>query len=290
MAIVGDVRGAFLSVPGSRPDLFAKAAGSGATGIILDLEDAVAPTQKADARRAVVDWIETVQSVPVVVVVRVNQSSSEWFEDDLAALAAASGASRVVMIPKLEDAAELRAADRFLDGGAGGSLTTLMGLIESARGVQRAGELALASRRLVALSLGFADLAVSLGRPTPRDTALWRSIRDRVLVAARVAGILAIDGPYLGVTVDDDFREDVAEAASLGFDAKWVIHPGQVAEVSRALQSTPEAIEWAHRIVEALDRAVARGDGVISVDGLMVDEAVALGARQLLDRVGRSDG
>jgi citrate lyase subunit beta/citryl-CoA lyase len=181
----------------------------------------------------------------------------------------------------------LELADDLLDdveARTGESVTMTMALIESARGVRSLDQITTGSRHLVGLSIGFADLAASLARPTPVDVARWRTIREHVLIAGRAENLAVIDGPHLGVAVDDDFQADVAEAVALGFDAKWVIHPGQVAEVSRAFAPSADAIARARRIVEALDEALAHGSGVVSVDDLMVDEAVAISARRLISQ------
>ena len=134
--------------------------------------------------------------------------------------------------------------------------------------------------------LGYADLAASLGRPgggAPQD---WRFAQESVLVAARAAGIQAIDGPFLGIRDDAEFRADVTHARTLGFDGKWAIHPGQLDALREAFTPTGEEIAEAREVLDALDRAAADGAGAVGAGDRMLDEALALSARRVLARAG----
>ena len=246
--------------------------------VVVDLEDAVLPAAKDEARGAVVEVLGGEWAAESVAV-RVNAIGTPWCHLDLVALAGVAG---TIVLPKVESAGDLAFADRLLDG-AGGDATRLLALIETASGLQAAGEIARASRRLDGLILGYADLAASLGRGAgePGD---WRFAQDALLVAARAAGIAAIDGPYLGIRDDDAFRAQVAHARSLGFDGKWAIHPAQVDALHEAFTPTEAEIEDARETLAALEHAAAAGAGAVAAADRMLDEALAVSARRILVR------
>ena len=162
----------------------------------------------------------------------------------------------------------------------------LLALIETAAGLAAAAEIARASERLDGLILGYADLAASLGRPgggAPQD---WRFAQESVLVAARAAGIQAIDGPHLGTRDDDAFRAGALHARTLGFDGKWAIHPAQLDALREAFTPTDDEIADAREVLAALERAAADGAGAVAAGDRMLDEALALSARRVLARAG----
>jgi citrate lyase subunit beta/citryl-CoA lyase len=279
-----------LSVPGSSErKLAGAAAGLGADEIVIDLEDAVAAPAKDDARAATVaalaGWSGGVVSV------RVNAARSPWCHLDVAALARPADVPASIVVPKVEGAGDLAFFDRLLDGVEAASgrrrPVRLQALIETAAGLERVSEIAGASQRLDALILGYADLAASLGRApgAARDLEVWRPAQEAVLVAARAHGLQAIDGPYLGVEVDESFRAAAARARELGFDGKWAIHPAQVAALNELFTPTVEEIQRAEAIVAALERAERKsGQGAVAVDGQMLDEALRAAALRILAR------
>jgi citrate lyase subunit beta/citryl-CoA lyase len=279
-----------LSVPGSSERKLAKvAAGTEADEIVIDLEDAVAVSAKEDARAATVSVLESWNGG--VVSVRVNAARSPWCHLDVAALAALADLPVSIVVPKVEGAGDLAFFDRLLDGAeaAGGRRRPLrlQALIETAVGLERLSEIAGASQRLDALILGYADLAASLGRApgTAGDVEVWRPAQEAVLVAARAHGLQAIDGPYLGVEVDDSFRAGAERARDLGFDGKWAIHPAQVEPLNELFTPTIEEIERAQAIVAALERAEREsGQGAVALDGQMLDEAIRAAAMRVLAR------
>ena len=277
-----DVRGALLSVPASRPELIDKAIASGASAVIVDLEDAVARSDKDEARRRTVEWLAAHADLELPVIVRINQVGSPWCHLDAIALAAGEGKRPGLMLPKTESAADIGFLDRLVTGVESGTASPLplLALIESAAGISDLAEIASASPRLRALTIGYADLAANLGRPT--GTRSWLFAQEAVLTAARSAGILAIDGPHLGIDLDEAFARSLADAVEGGFDAKWVLHPRQVSPASEAFAPDVAEISQARAIVAALDTASESGAGVTSVGGLMVDEAVAVAARRVL--------
>jgi citrate lyase subunit beta/citryl-CoA lyase len=279
-----------LSVPGSSERKLAKAAaGMGADEIVIDLEDAVAASVKEAARAATVAALAGWSSG--VVSVRVNAARSPWCHLDVAALVGLPDRPASIVVPKVEGAGDLAFFDRLLDGAEAASgrraPVRLQALIETAAGLERIAEIAQSSPRLDALILGYADLAASLGRApgAAHDLELWRPAQEAVLVAARAHGLQAIDGPYLGVAADEEFRAGAMRARDLGFDGKWAIHPAQVAPLTGLFTPTGEDVRRAQSIVAALDRAEhEHGQGAVTLDGQMLDEAVRAAALRTLAR------
>ena len=284
-----------LSVPGSSEKMLAKAPGLPADEIVVDLEDAVAAGVKDEARARVVAALGDDAWRDVAVSVRVNAPGTPWCHLDLAALGALASQPSAVVVPKVESAGDLAFVDRLLDGveAAAGRArpVRVQALIETAAGLARVEEIAAASARLDALILGYADLAASLGRSAAgaRDLDAWRPAQDRVLTAARAHGVQAIDGPYLGVAVDDGFTAAVARARDLGFDGKWAIHPSQLDALNEAFTPTREEVDAARAVVAAL-AAAERGTaaGAVALDGQMLDEAIRVAALRTLARAGEA--
>lgn len=260
----------YLYVPGDRPERFAKAVASGADAVILDLEDAVAPGQKAAARDHVVAYLADAAPRPQLWV-RINSGAAAGA--DLQALASCSSLSGVV-VPKAEPAA-LVAAHDALPG------ARLCALVETARALTSLAALATTVAR-VHLALGEVDLAADLGldHDSP-DAALW-ALRMPVVVAAAAAGLAAPIGPVFADLGDEEgLRRTTAELRQAGFWSRQAIHPAQIATIHECL--TPSA----HEVAEAtrlLERADAAGSGAWrDDDGRMVDEAVLRSARRTIE-------
>lgn len=260
--------------------------------IVLDLEDAVAPAAKEEGREAVLAALVDPRWSGRTVAVRVNAPRTPWCHRDLVALAGLAAQPGSIVLPKVESAGDLAFAERLLDGAeADGRERPLriQALIETAAGLGRAGEIAAASERLEALILGYADLAASLGRgrAAAADPAAWLAAQDAVLVAARANGLQAIDGPHLGVEPDDAFLAAARHARELGFDGKWAIHPSQVEPLEELFTPSPEEVDHARAVVEALARAEREGNaGAVALDGEMLDEALRASALRTLARHG----
>jgi citrate lyase subunit beta/citryl-CoA lyase len=204
--------------------------------------------------------------------------------DDLAACVANPCVGSIVL-PKSEDPAELQAlAGRLdrLESAAGREVPLgIQALIESPAGLRHAVRIAVATERMAALIIGYADLSASMGR---RLTASWQFAQDTVLLAARVAGVQAIDGPLLTVAVDEALTRACAQAEALGFDGKWVIHPAQVPTVQQAFRPSDEEVEEAQQILAVMRIASDEGRGALQWRGKMLDEALAARARRTLER------
>lgn len=275
-------RRAALVAPGSDEKKARKALAGSADEVILDLEDAVTPALKADARSLVAELVrEYGKTRPVSI--RVNGRTTDWFADDLAACAALGDALTSLVIPKVESRADLVAADSLLGAGV-----PVQALIETPAGVGAIDEI-VTGPRLTAAVIGYADLGAALGRARTVTPQQWLFVQDRVLHAARAAGIQAVDGPFLGIADDEPFREATRWVAGLGFDGKWVIHPAQIATVRDTFTPTADEAERARRVLTTLAEAAARGAGAALLDGQMLDEAVAVAARRTLSMSGAHD-
>jgi citrate lyase subunit beta/citryl-CoA lyase len=276
-------------VPATDPHRIGKALASGADEVVLDLEDAVAPADKALARRVLADYDWAGAPAVGRLSVRVNAPGTPWCHRDLEVAVGLPVDS--VVLPKVGCRADVAVAERLLDGleaeaGRTGRIG-LQALVETATGLVRLHEVVEDVDRLDSLLIGYADLAASLGRVGRVPPETWLPAQDRVLSCARSAGLDAVDGPFLGVQDDHDFRSAAARAAGLGFDAKWAIHPRQVAGLNAAFTPAQEQVLQARRIVEALAAGHAAGRGAVSLDGELVDEAMALAARRTLAKAAR---
>lgn len=274
-------RRAVLVAPGSDERKAVKALASTADEVVLDLEDAVAPARKADARDLVRRLVRESDGSRAVSV-RINALTTPWAEDDLTLCASLGAALTSIVVPKAETAQDLAHADQALSGTDIG----LQALVETPIGVQNIGDITRSVARLESVIIGYADLGAALGRSRSALPEHWLAIQDGVLVAARAAGIQAIDGPFLGIADDDAFRHSAAWTSALGFDGKWVIHPVQVDSAASAFTPTDTAVEDARRVIDALAAAEAAGSGAAQLDGQMLDEAVAVAARRVLAQVG----
>ena len=282
-------RRAILVVPAAPAAKLAKGRTLEADEIVIDLEDAVVPAAKDDAREAVVAALAEEFAAPSVAV-RVNAIGTPWCHLDLAAVAGCAREHVTVVLPKAESAYDLAFADRLLAGAEAAAGRTapvrLIAIVETPAGLQAVRELAGASERLDGLLVGYADLAASLGRPSGGEPESWRFAQDAVLVAARAAGIQAIDGPHLQIRDDEPFRAEVAHARALGFDGKWAIHPAQLGALREAFTPTEAEVAEARETLAALDAAAAEGVGAIAAGDRMLDEALAVSARRVLAQAG----
>jgi citrate lyase subunit beta/citryl-CoA lyase len=261
----------FLFVPGNRPDRFDKALATRADAVIFDLEDAVAPDDKAAARRNVGDWVDAHRELAARIVVRINDAMTPWFAADLDLLR--QGGIEAVMLPKAEDVAAIDALAGALPASA-----HVLPIVESALGLAAVDVIARAPR-VERLVFGTLDYAVDLDLSGDERGLIQPSAQ--IALASRCAGIAA---PVAGVTpaIDDDAQllADLAFARAFGFGAKLCIHPRQVDVVRRAMLPAPEEIAWARKVLAA----TATGQGAVQVDGRMVDRPVILKARAILDR------
>ncbi|MFF0449919.1 HpcH/HpaI aldolase/citrate lyase family protein [Streptomyces sp. NPDC004609] len=279
-----------LSVPGGDERKILKAWESAADEIVIDLEDAVPVPGKAAARetvRAVLDRVGP-RANGGRVAVRVNAPRTPWCHLDLLVCAGARELPDSVVVPKAEGRGDIAYVERLLDGAeaaAGrGRPLAVQALIETAAGLGRVRETAAESSRLRALVLGYADLGASLGRSADAPPEMWLAAQERVLAAGREADLAVIDGPYLGIADDEGLMHRADWARRLGFDGKWAVHPRQLDTLNAAFTPTEDETARARAVLAALDEAVHRGAGATLLDGQMLDEAVAVAARDTLAR------
>lgn len=295
-----------LVCPATNRRMVEKAVASNADLALLDLEDAVAPADKPAARFAAaaafrdLDWGGKPRAW------RVNPVSSPWCWRDLVEVVAEGrGGGDLVVLPKVEDPGDVAFADRLL-----AQLEAEFGLpapialhvqIETVRGLARCREIAAASSRIAALVFGPGDYAASLGAPLAaigqadaHDAVYpghrWGYAMHEILVAARAAGVLAIDGPVADFRDLDILRRSAAVARALGYDGKWCIHPAQVDPVNAAFTPGPEEIAAARAILAAYAEATAVGRGALLHAGVMIDAASVRMAQSLLARAGGQGG
>ena len=260
--------------------------------IIFDLEDAVIPTRKDEARRSAAATLAAGGFAAATISVRVNPPRTPWAHNDLIALAGGEHRPDTVVVPKVESSGDLAFVERLLDGVERASGCTqpvgIQALIETARGLRNVDDIVSSSARLESVVLGYADLAASIGRSRSGAALvdLWLSAQDTVLTAARAAGVQAIDGPFLAIGDTDGLRTSAARGAELGFDGKWVIHPSQLQAITDAFTPARAEIEHARAVLSALDQAADDDRGAGTLDGEMLDEAVRLAARRTLSRAG----
>jgi citrate lyase subunit beta/citryl-CoA lyase len=266
-----------------------KSRGLGADQVILDLEDAVAPEQKVLARTTAIAELARGGWDGRIVSVRVNASPTEWGGADLESLEGAGAAIDTVIVPKVESASDVTELGERLSGWPGSPRLEV--LIETAAGLDDVRALARASGAVETLILGPLDLAASLGidalgaGPAGDDLGgLGAAIRYHVLVAARAAGIAAIDGPFTAIDDPAGLERSAATAAGAGFDGKWVVHPAQIEVVNEVFTPSPAALERARATIEAMDDAALRGIGAVRAEGVMLDEASRRVAEQILTR------
>ena len=281
--------------PASNPRLFDKMAASAADVVNLDLEDSVAPDDKDAARANAVAALAEVDWGPKHVSVRINALDTQWWDRDLVAVVEDGGARLdQVMIPKVGCAADVYAVDAVLTAAERRTgrdrPVALEVIIESAAGLAHVEEIAAASPRLQAMSLGAADFAASMGMQTTgiggtqagyymlHDGARhysdpWHWAQAAIVAACRTHGLLPVDGPFGDFGDDEGFRAQARRSAVLGMVGKWAIHPRQVALANEVFTPSEDAVAEAREILAAMEAAAARGEGATVYKGRLVDIA-----------------
>jgi citrate lyase subunit beta/citryl-CoA lyase len=273
-------RRSVLYVPGSNARALEKARTLPVDGLIIDLEDAVAPSAKEEARRAACAAIQAGGFGHREVALRVNGPETPWGAEDLAQ-AALSGADAVVL-PKVESREEVRAAEQALEAAGAMPGLSLWCMIETPRGVLASAEIAGATPRLAVLVMGTSDLVKDLGaRHTPGRVEVLYAL-GAVLLAARAHGLAALDGVHLDLADDAGFEAACRLGRDLGFDGKTLIHPSTVEAANRVFAPDAAEVAAARRLVAAHAEAEAAGRGVVVVDGRLVEALHVEAARRVL--------
>lgn len=266
----------WLFTPATRPDRFAKAAAVGADVAILDLEDAVAPKDKAQARMTALNYLADNRANGVLHALRINALVTRAGLADLQALLESEACPDYLILPKTESAAHLQILDRLLVEAK--RKIGLVGLIESAKGLAAAEAIAASTPRLEALLFGAADMSADLGAGTAWTPLVYA--RARLVAACALAGVLAIDSPFFDMNNHQGLTQETTQAMALGFAGKAAIHPAQIDAINAALTPSAEAVEKARAIL------AENAKGVGTVDGQMIDEAIARKARRTLAAAG----
>jgi citrate lyase subunit beta / citryl-CoA lyase len=287
-----------LAVPGSSPKMLGKASTLAADMVFLDLEDSVAPLAKEEARQNIVDALKNSAWGDKTVVVRINSIDTQWAADDLKTVVEGAGRNLdCIMIPKVQHADEIMFVDhmlRMIETNTG--LDDRIGIeaqIETATGLKNVHAIARASDRIETLIFGPADMSASLGLPSvtaglpvpgyPGDH--WHWVLETILVAARDAGLQAIDGPYLLIKDLDGFREMALRARALGYDGKWALHPGQIDVLNEVFTPSQDEYDKAEAMLEAYQHATdVERRGAVMFGSEMIDEASRKMALRLAER------
>ena len=276
-----------LFVPGVRPELFAKACAGPADAVSFDLEDAVAPARKAEARSAVAAFLATHAAAAAAkpMIVRVNGVASDEFEQDLEAILPARPA--LLNLPRVESAEQVHAAisliERIEQAQGLAPSTRLLLNIETPRGLRRAAGIATAHARVAGLQLGLGDLFEP--HDIRRDeTAHVREAMFQVAMAAAEAGVFACDGAHPDYAGGEGFEKEARMARALGFVGKSCIHPRQVEWANAIFAPTGDELAWARKVVDASRHAADEGSAVFVVDGRMVDPPYLRRAQRLLEQ------
>ena len=307
-----------LAVPGSQPQMFEKAAASAADVVFLDLEDAVAPDEKPQARKNVIRALNEIDWGTKTISVRINGLDTHYMYRDVVDVVEQAGARLdLIMIPKVGTAADVYAVDMLvtqIEDATG--LKTRIGfehIIETALGMQNVSAIAGASKRNESLHFGVADYAAStrarttmIGGVNPDYAVLtdpdadgaravhwgdmWHYALARMVVAARANGLRPVDGPFGDFQDPEGFRAAARRAAVLGCEGKWAIHPSQIALANEVMSPSEAEVTKARRILEAMAAAEAAGKGAVSLDGRLIDYASIRQAEVLVEKARQISG
>ncbi len=280
-----------LSTPASSEKMMEKAAASNADFVFLDLEDAVAPNQKAEARGKAVKAFKTLDWGKKTRAVRINGVDTQYaYEDVLQVVEEAGEYLDIIIVPKPKAARDVWWVDTLMT-----QLETKLGrkrkvgleaLIEEVEGLINVEEIARSTPRLEALIFGPGDFSASqgvrLGNLGKYPGDAWHYARNKIVVACRAAGIEAVDGPYADFRNPEGYREDATRSMVLGFVGKWAIHPSQIDIANEVYSPTQKEVDYARKVVKAYAQAEAEGLGAIAIDGVLIDVASVRGLRNIV--------
>jgi (S)-citramalyl-CoA lyase len=266
----------WLFTPATKADRFGRAAEVGADALIIDLEDAVAPSDKQKARTAALQYLELTAGNRLPCALRINAPITRTGIDDLHSLLDSSAAPDYIILPKCDSPGFIRMARSVLDEVA--KKTEIIALIESATGVEALPDIVKSNVKPAALLFGAADMAADLGATTTWEALSF--VRSRIVQVAALAGVAIMDSPFFDIGDIDGLKRETKAAQALGFHGKCAIHPKQISTINAVFTPSVEEVAKAREILAVNQK------GVGSVDHQMVDEAVARKARLILDRAG----
>ncbi len=271
-------RRSVLYMPGSNARALEKGRSLPADGLILDLEDAVAPDAKETARDQIVAALKEGGYGRREIAVRVNGLDSPWGRDDVKAMAT-SGAD-AILLPKVETAAMIHELEKLMEEAGAPKTMGIQCMMETPLGMLNAKEVAGASRRITCLVMGTSDLVKDLqAAHTPERLPVLTSL-GLCILAARAYGIAITDGVHLDLSDDAGFAASCRQGKELGFDGKTLIHPKTIAKANEVFAPSQAEIDWAHKIIAAHAEATAAGKGVVVVDGKLIENLHVEAARR----------
>jgi citrate lyase subunit beta/citryl-CoA lyase len=273
-----------LYLPGNNPDLMLNAGLFGADEIILDLEDSVAPAEKDAARVLVRNTLLSVDFGEAEKLVRINPLDTDYGKADIEMIVPAG--PDLLLIPKCNEAKDIHDVEALVAAlekkhGIGHEIL-FMPLVETAKGVLNAYEIATASKRVVAMCWGAEDLSADLGVERTKEGRESFVARGLIVLAAKAAGVQPLDTVFSDVRDTAGLIESTKEAIALGFEGKGVIHPGQIETIHKVFAPTAERIEYAKKVVAAIESARAKGSGVAALGSKMIDAPIETRARKIL--------
>lgn len=269
MATTARPRRSVLYMPGSNVRALDKGRSLPTDALILDLEDAVAPDAKAAARDNVVEAVKAGGYGRREVIVRINALDSDWGRDDVAALATAG--ADAILLPKVESAAQVHGLERLMAEAGAPARLAIMCMMETPRGILRAEEIAGASKRLACLVMGTSDLVKDLDAAHTPDRLPVLTSLSLCVLAARAHGLAIVDGVHLDLEDAEGFAAQCRQGRALGFDGKTLIHPKTIAAANEIFGPSEAELEQARRVIAAHAEAVAAGQGVVVLDGKLVE-------------------
>ncbi len=273
-------RRSVLYMPGSNVRALEKAKTLAADGLILDLEDAVAPDAKQQARKQVCEAVQGGGYGMRELIIRVNGLATPWGYDDIAA-ASRSGCD-AVLLPKVESADAIRHMEAIMRANGAPDEMAIWAMMETPRSVLASEQIAASTPRMECLVMGTSDLAKELDCAHTRERLPFITSLGICLLAARAYGLAILDGVYLDLKDDAGFEFACLQGAEMGFDGKTLIHPNQLAVCNKVFTPRPEDVEWSRRIIAAHAEAAARGEGVAVVDGKLIENLHVESAKRLV--------
>ena len=273
-----------LYLPGNNPDLMLNAGLVGADCVILDLEDSVAPAEKDAARVLVRNTLLMVDFGTAERIVRINPLATEFGRADLEMIVPAG--PETILVPKCDSAQDIEEVDAIITATEKKhkmkEKTLIMPLLETAKGALNAYEIASASDRVVALCFGAEDFTADIGVERTKEGTESFVARSLIVLGAKAAGVQAIDTVFSDVSDEEGLVASTKEAMAMGFEGKGVIHPRQIGPIHKVFAPTPERIEYAQKVVAAIEEARAKGSGVATIKSKMIDAPIEMRARKIL--------
>ncbi len=275
-----------MFVPGNNPGMIRDAYIYGSDCIMFDLEDSVSVDQKDSARFLVYEALRTIDYGDKELIVRVNAPDTKTGVDDLEAMVRTRKVA--IRLPKTETAADVLGCEKQIEriereNGIPVGSTRMMAAIESAKGVLNAEKIALSSKRLIGIALGAEDYVTDLKTNRSPEGIELLFARSMILLAARSAGIDAIDTVYSDVNNEEGLRKEARLIKQLGFDGKSVINPRQIKPICEIYTPTEKEIEKSQAVMDAIEQAHKKGSGVIALNGKMIDKPIVERAQRVLD-------